>query len=87
MIFASPQQLIDSVVTLCADRHVWNYMAEIGIARNTRRVISTLNRYLVFETALLDHAKTLGHSVGILDWAIWIVMRQARKPNLEFIFE
>ncbi|ONN64993.1 hypothetical protein [Herbaspirillum sp. VT-16-41] len=69
------------------DRHVLNYMAEIGIAKNTRGVISMLNRYLVFEAALSDHAKTLGHSVGILDWAIWIVMRQARKPNLEFIFE
>ncbi|MEN2990981.1 hypothetical protein WG926_21905 [Tistrella sp. BH-R2-4] len=59
------------------DRHVLNYMTAIGLYDGAERAISKLPQYHRHETALISHADRLGFAVGLLDWAIWIVMRVA----------
>lgn len=63
------------------DRHVLNYMAALGIgeAEAIPKGIGTLRAYRRRETDLRDHALSFGYPVGLVDWAIWIVMRVARK--------
>ena len=65
------------------DRHVLNYMAILGIAEHRGRKVSSLAKYKEFECDLREHAKKMGVAVGLLDWAIWIVMKAARDINLE----
>lgn len=57
------------------DRHVLEYMAtqELCTVRVSR--VSRFKDYRLYEEKLRDHASFLGFSVGLLDWAIWIVMR------------
>lgn len=62
------------------DRHVLDYMAAIGIYKGSKYSISTLSQYNVSEAALRDHSDSLDCPVGLLDWAIWIVMRIAKQP-------
>lgn len=57
------------------DRHVLDYMNMLGMHRGKVRQISGLAAYRATEVVLLDHAAEIGYPVGILDWAIWIVMR------------
>lgn len=59
------------------DRHVLKYMQVLGISPNERTSISALPGYKQHERSLQTHAEDLGFSVGLLDWAIWIVMRTA----------
>lgn len=61
------------------DRHVLNYMSVLGIYSGSSNSISTLSQYCRHETILQEHAKGLDCSVGMLDWAIWIVMRVASQ--------
>ncbi|MCC4113884.1 hypothetical protein LLG90_00815 [Aromatoleum toluclasticum] len=61
------------------DRHVLNYMAALGIYSGTNLSIAGLAQYLQHEIVLRDHARTLDCPVGLLDWAIWIVMRVANR--------
>lgn len=61
------------------DRHVLNYMSLLGIYSGANISIASLPQYRRIETALRDHADRLKCSVGILDWAIWIVMRVATR--------
>jgi N-glycosylase/DNA lyase len=61
------------------DRHVLNYMSVLGIYSGKTFAISGLTQYLHYERILKEHAKRLNCSVGVLDWAIWIVMRVANK--------
>lgn len=63
------------------DRHVLNYMTALGIgeAEATPKGIGTLRAYRRRETDLRDHALSFGYPVGLVDWAIWIVMRVAGK--------
>lgn len=61
------------------DRHVLNYMIELGLCTNTNASMSALAKYKRQEAMLRSHAQQLACPVGILDWAIWIVMRAARS--------
>jgi N-glycosylase/DNA lyase len=61
------------------DRHVLNYMTALGIYSGKTLSISGLTQYRHYEIALREHAKGLNCAVGMLDWAIWIVMRVANK--------
>lgn len=61
------------------DRHVVKYMQALGISPSTQASVSALSGYKQHEQSLQRHAKGLGFSVGLLDWAIWIVMRTADK--------
>lgn len=57
------------------DRHVLNYMLAIDLdvpEQTTRR-----DWYHLCEQSLKSHAETIGYRVGVVDWAIWIVMRVA----------
>ncbi|MCQ1764710.1 DNA lyase [Neorhizobium galegae] len=57
------------------DRHVIDYMAAIGLIGAGRAELSTLSGYAKREKILKSYAQGLGMAVGLLDWAIWIVMR------------
>lgn len=61
------------------DRHVLNYMYALGIYSGKTFSISGLTQYSHHETVLRAHARELDCPVGLLDWAIWIVMRVANK--------
>lgn len=63
------------------DRHVLSYMAALGLYQDGKQLISGLVKYLYCEIELKAHAKRMGISVGVLDWAIWIVMRVANDSN------
>lgn len=65
------------------DRHVIRYMREVGLWSGRSETISGLKAYRAHETVLRGHARELGHPVGILDWAIWIVMRVAGSRQME----
>ena len=65
------------------DRHVLNYMLQLGIYSGTKLFISSLKQYYKHEAVLQKHASELSCPVGLLDWAIWIVMRVANKRNME----
>lgn len=59
------------------DRHVLNYMSAQGIYSGGQASISGLKQYGRHEKTLRDHAQQMDCPVGLLDWAIWIVMRVA----------
>lgn len=61
------------------DRHVLNYMSALGIYSGQNLSISSLPQYHRHEAVLRNHADELDCPVGILDWAIWIVMRVASQ--------
>lgn len=64
------------------DRHVIDYMNELGLASAERSgVLSTLKGYSSRETVLKSYAHDLGMAVGLMDWAIWIVMRVFKGAN------
>ncbi|WP_448124062.1 8-oxoguanine DNA glycosylase [Pseudomonas veronii] len=68
------------------DRHVLNYMSAQGMYSGTQVSISGLNQYGKHEKQLRDHAEEMNCPVGLLDWAIWIVMRVAnRKQEAVFV--
>lgn len=61
------------------DRHVLNYMTKLGMYSGDNYSISGLAQYRRYEEALIGHAQELDCPVGLLDWAIWIVMRVANR--------
>ncbi|MCP1445510.1 N-glycosylase/DNA lyase [Pseudomonas sp. GGS8] len=63
------------------DRHVLNYMSAQGIYSGGQASISGLKQYGRHEKTLRDHAQELDCPVGLLDWAIWIVMRVANRKQ------
>ncbi|HDZ47685.1 hypothetical protein LCGC14_0108190 [marine sediment metagenome] len=63
------------------DRHVLNYMSAQGIYSGTQASISGLSQYGRHEQRLRDHAWEMSCPVGLLDWAIWIVMRVANRKQ------
>jgi N-glycosylase/DNA lyase len=65
------------------DRHVLNYMSALGIYNGNARSINGLTQYCKYEAVLRDHAQVFDCPVGLLDWAIWIVMRVANR-KMEF---
>lgn len=65
------------------DRHVLDYMSELRLCSGTRGFVSGLSQYRRHEAILRGHAVQFACPVGMLDWAIWIVMRVARRrPEL-----
>lgn len=67
------------------DRHVLHYMRTIELCEVTNSDVSTIGRYERCETQLRRHAESLGHAVGLLDWAIWIVMRTASRIDRRWV--
>ena len=63
------------------DRHVLDYMSLTGLQSNGGSAVSSLKHYLPLEDVLRVHAEDLKCPVGILDWAIWIVMRIAKQQK------
>ena len=61
------------------DRHVLDYMSLTGLHSKGSSAVSSLKHYLPLEDVLRVHAEELKCPVGILDWAIWIVMRIAKQ--------
>lgn len=61
------------------DRHVLRYMFTTGLCHSNTTPPVALGRYQDFEKRLRAHAEGLGSTVGIIDWAIWIVMRAAQE--------
>jgi len=61
------------------DRHVLNYMTKLGMYSGENYSISSLSQYRRHEDTLKKHAEDLNCPVGLLDWAIWIVMRVANR--------
>lgn len=57
------------------DRHVLRYMAAIGLSDGCPKTIASLSAYRRYEATLRMYSDDLGYRVGIVDWAIWIVMR------------
>lgn len=60
------------------DRHVLEYMVLQDLAVPGARPPAGMPAYLHQEARLSAHAETIGSAVGLLDWAIWIVMRTAK---------
>lgn len=60
------------------DSHVLKYMEAIDLIKAIPSSISK-SRYLAKESALTKYAEKFGHPVGCVDYAIWIVMRVARR--------
>jgi N-glycosylase/DNA lyase len=67
------------------DRHVLSYMSALGLYHGLAPRISQLAQYRRHEEALRSHAQTMGYQVGMMDWAIWIVMRVAHNRQTELV--
>ncbi|MES9995291.1 hypothetical protein [Desulfovibrio aminophilus] len=63
------------------DRHVLLFMDLLGLAPMPTRGLDW-GAYLRHEAVFADFAHSLGHSVGHVDWAVWIVMRAAKREGL-----
>ncbi len=60
------------------DSHVLNYMNAMCLVKKVPASISKA-QYLVKESMLTKYVEKFGYPVGCVDYAIWIVMRVARK--------
>ena len=63
------------------DRHVIDYMTVLGYYSKNVGSISHLTNYQKQEKILVRHALEMDVKVGLLDWAIWIVMRVVRSSG------
>jgi N-glycosylase/DNA lyase len=61
------------------DRHVLRYMETMNLSSRTDSNVTSIGKYERVEMQLREHADSLGYAVGLLDWAIWIVMRSASR--------
>lgn len=66
------------------DRHVLRYMNMIRLCDGLDFNVTTITKYERHETQLRRHAESIGYSVGLIDWAIWIVMRAASRIGQEW---
>jgi N-glycosylase/DNA lyase len=58
------------------DRHVLRYMSITGLGSSAKsKTLTSLRAYKDLEVRLRNNAQDLGYAVGVMDWAIWIVMR------------
>ena len=62
------------------DSHVLKYMNVLDLVEKVPSTISQA-QYLVKENMLTKHAEKFDYPVGCVDYAIWIVMRVARKDG------
>lgn len=65
------------------DRHVLSYMDSVGLGLPRAADLSRLHSYQRWESTLADHASNFGYDVGLFDLAVWVVMRVARRPDVE----
>jgi N-glycosylase/DNA lyase len=63
------------------DSHVLQYMELIDLRMPRGRSVHSMLSYVDTEVSLRDHAVDTMCPVGILDWAIWIVMRVIKQPR------
>lgn len=63
------------------DRHVLTYMSALQLTITNDRNALGLKKYLATEDIFHGYAQHLGFNIGCLDWAIWIVMRVARREH------
>lgn len=63
------------------DRHVLEYMVLTGLRTLRDGAVNSLARYGSAERVLRGHAADTRCAVGIMDWAIWIVMRVAKRDG------
>lgn len=63
------------------DRHVLNYMSKLCLFSGAKLIVTGFAQYIKYEEILRKHAEELNSPVGILDWAIWIVMRVANRTQ------
>lgn len=63
------------------DRHVLEFMTRMGLCSDTQSSISRMSAYHRREDTLRSYANNLGAAVGLMDWAIWIVMRMFNKSD------
>ena len=64
------------------DRHVLRYMEAIELLDRGGPYPTNLQKYEDTEFILRSYADELGYRVGLLDWAIWVVMRVAKSKGL-----
>jgi N-glycosylase/DNA lyase len=67
------------------DRHVLHYMSALNLCSDATLEVTTMSRYELYEIQLRRHAQSLGHAVGLLDFAIWIVMRAASRIDHRWV--
>ena len=65
------------------DRHVLDYMKVMDLYDDQNGSISSLRNYQKHEAVMSAHASEMGVKVGLLDWAIWIVMRVLKSIEKE----
>jgi N-glycosylase/DNA lyase len=63
------------------DRHVLRYMYMVDLCTSPESDVTTIDKYERCEIQLQRYASSMGYPVGLLDWAIWIVMRAASRIN------
>ena len=90
---AQKYQVVDKIVAVglvaMGGLSILGYIAHIVTTGNSNgteipmAIVSGLTGYMRREQALRSHAKDLGLSVGLMDWAIWIVMRVAKNTIAE----
>jgi N-glycosylase/DNA lyase len=61
------------------DRHVLRYMQLMKLCGPSESDVATISKYERHEMHLRYYATAMGYPVGLLDWAIWIVMRVASR--------
>ena len=61
------------------DRHTIRYMVLTGLCDKPPTGLSYLRSYEEHERNLRQYASGLGYAAGVIDWAIWIVMRAANS--------
>jgi N-glycosylase/DNA lyase len=59
------------------DRHIIRYMLLTGLCSKEPVNLGNLRTYQDHESSLRGHAEKIGYDLGVMDWAIWIVMRAA----------
>lgn len=67
------------------DRHVVDYMKIMDIYDSQNGSLSNLRSYQKHEAAMSAHALGMGVKVGLLDWAIWVVMRVLKSMEKEHV--
>ncbi|MBY5523560.1 DNA lyase [Rhizobium leguminosarum] len=68
------------------DRHVLDYMSVVGLSCGKDKNVSDLKNYHALEERLRSYAVRFGIAVGLLDWAIWIVMRVFKSTPSEQVY-
>ena len=63
------------------DRHVIDFMEAVHLSSNLTKSLNT-KEYLELENSLRDYAFFLGYSLDILDRAVWLVTRAAKRERI-----